>query len=87
MTELEAKYVELVDKVNNSRTRDEHYQWHERLSGFLDGVTACGGNAGQLIMFGDEVQISRGVDRDMCGGCWLDWEPTAHIDTTAEGGA
>ena len=87
MTELESRYNELVDKVNNSKTRDEHYQWHERLCGFLEGVTACGGNAGQLIMCGDAVQLSRGVDRDMCGGCWLDWEPTTDIDTTAEGGA
>ena len=80
MSELEARYNELVDKVNNSKTRDEHYQWHERLCGFLEGVTACGGNAGHLIMCGDDVQRSRGVDRDMCGGCWLDWEPQTDID-------
>jgi hypothetical protein len=90
MTEPEARYIQLVDKVNNSRTRDEHYQWHERLCGFLEGVTACGGNAGHLIMYGDDVQRSRGVDRDMDGGCWLDWEPPADIDTTTgttKGGA
>jgi len=90
MTEPEARYIQLVDKVNNSRTRDEHYQWHERLCGFLEGVTACGGNAGHLITHGDDVQRSRGIDRDMCGGCWLDWEPQTDIDTTTgttKGGA
>lgn len=90
MTELEARYNELVDLVNNSKTRDEHYQWRERLCGFLEGVTACGGNASLLIMCGDDVQRSRGVDRDMCGGRWLDWEPQTDIDSptgNTEGGA
>ena len=86
MTEPEARYIQLVDLVNSTRTRDEHYQWHERLCGFLLGVTACGGNAGHLIAYGDDVQRGRGVNRDMCGGVWLDWEPQTDIDTT-EGGA
>jgi len=36
------------------------------------------------------VQRSRGIDRDMCGGCWLDWEPQTDIDNptdTTKGGA
>jgi hypothetical protein len=83
MSDIEApfeKYIELMDAVNNSKTRDEHYQRHQRLSGFLEGVEACGRRAGLLIMYGDDVQRSRGVDRDMCGGCWLDWEPQTDID-------
>ena len=72
---LRQRYCELVDKVNSSKTRSEHCEWQLRLNGFLDGATACGSNIGHLIMHADEVQMSRGVDRDMCGGVWLDWEP------------
>ena len=76
------RYCALVDMANNSKTRSEHYEWKLRLNGFLDGVTAFGGNTGHLIMHGDEVQMSRGVDRPMCGGLWLDWEPQADIDNS-----
>ena len=72
--------MELVDKVNNSKTRQEYWNWRERLFEFLEGVELCGGNVGQLLMHADSVQQSRGVDRDMCGGVWLDWEPQADID-------
>ena len=74
------RYCALVDNANNSKTRSEHYEWKLRLNGFLEGVTACGGNTGHLIMHGDEVQMGRGVDRPMCGGLWLDWEPQEDID-------
>lgn len=87
MTELEARHMQLVDRVNNSKTRQEYWEWRERLSGFHEGVRACGGNLGQLLIHADLVQDSRGVDRDMCGGVWLDWEPQTDIDTTAKGGA
>lgn len=86
--ELKKKYIELVDRCNNSKTRSENYKWMERLNGFLDGVTACGINVGHLLMHADEVQMSRGVNRDMCGGVWLDWEPQEDIDNPddTEGG-
>ena len=85
MTELEARHMQLVDRVNNSKTTEEYWQWRERLSGFREGVEVCGVNAGHLLMHADSVQESRGVDRVMCGGVFLDWEP-ADIDRTAEGG-
>lgn len=81
------KYIELVDAVNNSKTRDEYHQKRERLSGFLEGIEACGRHSGFLLMYGDEVQEGRGVDRDMCGGMWLDWEPQADADNPTEDGA
>ena len=80
MTDLEARHMQLVDRVNNSKTRGEYRQWREYLSGFREGVEACGRNRGQLLIHADLVQDSRGIDRDMCGGVWLDWEPQADID-------
>jgi hypothetical protein len=76
MTSLEAKHMQLVDAVNNSRTRREHDQWFNRLCGFRQGVEVCGGNAACLMMHADEVQRTLGVVRQMIGGVWLDWEPS-----------
>ena len=85
MTKIEEQHMHFVDAVNNSKTTEEYWQWRERLSGFREGVEVCGVNVGHLLMHADSVQESRGVDRDMCGGVFLDWEP-ADIDRTAEGG-
>ena len=85
---LRQRYCDLVDKCNNSKTRLEHDEWNVLLNGFLDGVTAFSAVAvGYLLMHGDEVQMGRGVDRPMCGGLWLDWEPQEDIDkpTDTEG--
>ncbi len=86
--ELKKKYIELVDRCNNSKTRAEHFECMERVNGFLDGVSACGGNEWNLLISADVVQMSRGVNRPMCGGVWLDWEPQEDIDNPddTEGG-
>ena len=90
MTHLEARHLELVDRVNNCKTRLEHFEWFTRLCGFQEGVQACGGDLYELLTHADEAQHSLGVVRPMRGGVFLDWEPQADIDNptgTTEGGA
>ena len=90
MTELEARHLELVGRVNNCKTRLERFEWFARLCGFREGVEACGGNLYELLTHADEAHHSLGVVRPMHGGVFLDWEPQTDIDNptgSTKGGA
>jgi predicted ATP-dependent serine protease len=69
------KMIELTEAVNNSKNEVEH-NWNMAVRhGFLKGVEASGGNSGRLIIECDLHYINQGIDRPMCGGEFLDWEP------------
>ena len=71
MTLLE-KHIEIVESVNNAQTNSEHQTASSRLDGFREALNLMGIN--QLIEC-DMHYIEQGVDRPMCCGIFLDWEP------------
>ena len=82
MTGLEARHMQLVDRVNNSKTWLEYSECYIRLCGFQEGVEACGNDLYELLTHADEAQRNRGVTRPMRGGVWLDWKPPADADNS-----
>lgn len=81
MGTLSEKHIELVRLVNESSTKIEHDMAYARLRGFRDCVDvvmdANMGSIGAFLMKADEYYIDQCVDRPMCCGVWLDWEPFA----------
>lgn len=74
-------YIELLEKANNAETYDEHREYENKITGFLDCSRAVGFTG--LLSIGDMHYINQGIDRPMCGGLWLDWEPKiANTGTT-----
>lgn len=71
-----SRRVELVRVVNEETTQ----QGHDRAAAFLDGWDECykalAGRDAWFIQFCDCDQVFGG-ERPVCGGVWLDWEPTA----------
>ncbi len=72
MTNLFAKHIELVEAVNNSKRELEHNAARQRLDGFRDALDICG--IKQLIDC-DNYYLEQGIDRPMCCGIFLDWQP------------
>lgn len=68
-------YLELLEEVNNAKTRSEHHEYECKIIGFLECSRALGFTG--LSTIGDLHYLTQGVDRPMCGGIWLDWEPEA----------
>jgi len=69
----------LVAAVNDARTREQHAVSYAFLHAWRAGV-ACAldwGSAdqGRMLMDADWLYIEQDVERPMCGGVWLDWEP------------
>lgn len=73
MTTLFERHIELVEAVNNAKTLREHELAEARLRGFRDGLEIQG-KIGQLSAC-DLHYITQGIDRPMCCGVFLDWEP------------
>ena len=65
-----------IEAVNGSATYEQHYAAQRYLDGYVDAVVECTGiHRGALLMKCDMFYINKGVDRPMCGGEFLDWEP------------
>lgn len=77
-THILTEYLKLVQEINDARTVAEHMDANSQLIGLKRCLTAMGwkaGDIGNLIMDGDSYFLAHGVDRPMCGGVFLDWEP------------
>ena len=70
---IREKHIELIEAVNNAETEVEHYYRYERLRGFRDGLEAAGRRV--PLCDADNHYLYQGIDRPMCCGVWLDWEP------------
>ena len=72
------RHIELVEAVNNAKTDAAHCVRQTYLQGWREGV-GCTGNdlmdADRHYMYDDDGNLLPG-DRPICGGVWLDWEPT-----------
>ena len=74
MASIHEKHIALVEAVNNSKTEYEHRAQDSRRAGWIQGVRDCGYHVDQCAA--DLHYIDQGVDRPMCCGVWLDWEPS-----------
>lgn len=84
MNTVKAKNISIVDAINGSKTRDIHSRNEAFRQGFFEGLKCCGwsdADVGRLIMDADMHQMNNGIDRPMCGGVWLDWEPEKENQT------
>ena len=72
MRGLLEKHIQLVEAVNNSKTQREHDRNGDTLNGFREALEAL--HIRQL-MDCDYYYLDQGVDRPMCCGVFLDWEP------------
>lgn len=73
---IHERHMELIDAVNNAKTRAEHQQAYWRLQGWRDGLRDC--HREPDLIRADMEQFSRGFqDRPMCAGVFNDWEPPA----------
>jgi len=73
------KHIELVEAVNNAKTKQEHREAEIRLETFRDTLRLCGIKPSLMEM--DLYYIDKGIERPMCCGVWLDWEPVALLKT------
>lgn len=71
------KHIELVEAVNNATTEIEHSIADAKLHGFRLGLRHAGAklNLADCDMF----YIDQGIDRPMCCGVFLDWEPSKRV--------
>jgi len=67
------KHIGLVKAVNESKTQAEYNHAAAKLNGYRDCLDVLGIN--QLTDC-DNFYLEQGVDRDMCCGVFLDWQPT-----------
>lgn len=74
---LHQKYIKRVEAVNNSSTVQEHDINYGLLTAWIDGVNAAG--AKLFCTRADQYYMERGINRPMCAGVWLDWEPKNDI--------
>jgi hypothetical protein len=73
MSKLFEKHIELVKMVNSADSELQHSLAEERLRGYRDCLSVSG------IMQGIECDlyyIDKGIDRPMCCGVFIDWEPS-----------
>lgn len=68
------KHIMLVELVNNSKSRYEHDLNLNYLRGWRTGVYDTGYRISLIEC--DLHYINNGIDVPMCGGVFLDWEPT-----------
>lgn len=70
---LHEKHIELIERVNNSTTRDEHKLRESELRAWREGVE----DAGRRLdyMAADWFYMDQGIEREMCCGVWFDWKP------------
>lgn len=69
------RHIELVEAVNAAVNAREHELAEARLHGFRIACDLL--RPGHRLRLGaDQFYIDEGIDRPMCCGVWLDWEPT-----------
>lgn len=68
------KHIELLEAVNNAKTEHEHWSASKRLEGFRMGLEDC--RRKPDLMGCDLHYLDQGIDRPMCCGVFLDWEPS-----------
>ena len=66
------KHIDLLEAVNNAKTNSQYDLAYHRLIGFRDALTAL--NINQLMAC-DLHYLVQGIERPMCCGVFLDWEP------------
>ena len=66
-------HTDLIDAVNDAKTRREHDVAYWRLQGWRDGVNHCGMRWGAIEA--DRHTEARFPGRPYCCGVLLDWEP------------
>lgn len=76
MASIQEKHLELVKAVNESTTIAEHRNADCRLRGFREAMQITDSHYGMSLMECDLHYIEMGIDRPMCCGVFLDWEPT-----------
>ncbi len=72
--------IELVEKINNAKTKFMQEKYCDQRKGLLMAAEALGFDAGQMLMNADNYYINQGIDRPMCGGEFLDWKSTEETD-------
>jgi len=70
---LNEMHLKLVQNVNNATTKHEHDLNEACLSGFRMGLAMVGGKLDWA--YPDLHYMHQGINRPMCCGVWLDWEP------------
>lgn len=80
-----AEYLRIVQEINDSATAQHWNRGNDQLLGLKRCLEAMGwdsGDIGQLIMDADAHYLAQGIDRPMCGGVFLDWEPMKEMAVT-----
>ena len=70
---IHQKHILHIEAVNNAKTNERHATLNLYLAAWKAGIE----DAGQHIDLcaADMFYLDQGIDRPMCGGVWLDWEP------------
>jgi len=68
------KHMQLIDAVNNAKTRHDHWTAYCILRGWREGMADCGRSVD--LIAADLTQFERGHEgRPMCCGVFNDWKP------------
>ena len=73
--ELRRIHITLVDQVNPAQDTTLHSQAEEWVWGFRRALDVLG-ILGEELIACDLHYLNQGIDRPMCGGAFLDWQPT-----------
>ncbi len=78
--ELYDELIQRVKAVNEATTEAGHNRADWELNAWREGVVACLGrdHLGWMIIAADlyYIDLDPNVGRPMCGGVFLDWEPS-----------
>jgi hypothetical protein len=78
MNSFYEKLIQKIEAVNNAKTQEEHDENYLILNSWKDGVRDCAKHLGLFISVmadADNYYLDQGINRPMCCGVWLDWEP------------
>jgi len=74
---LNEKHILHVEAVNKSKTAEEHASKDLFLTAWRIGARDAMDSGERISMIdADNFYLYQGIDRPMCCGVWLDWEPT-----------
>jgi hypothetical protein len=71
---LHEKHMHRIERVNRSTTEQEHLIFERDLRSWRAGVEDAGLKLD--LCAADLYYLERGIERLMCCGVWLDWQPT-----------
>lgn len=80
---LQELFIARTVAANNAKGELERLSLSAERHGILDAIQCLYGAsyAGECILMADQYYIDRGVNRNMVGGLWLDWEASnAHSE-------